>query len=76
MGKLPFEEINRNILVKRETATDMKYGCEPEKRETKGLINYGVICLNKLAGPTSHQVVDYVKGILNIDKAGHGGTLE
>jgi H/ACA ribonucleoprotein complex subunit 4 len=32
--------------------------------------------LDKIAGPTSHQVTYYVKKILNIDKAGHAGTLD
>lgn len=76
MGKLPFEEIERKILIKRETKIDSKYGCEPDKRKTDEMINYGIICLNKPAGPTSHQVVDYVKEILNLDKSGHSGTLD
>lgn len=32
--------------------------------------------INKPPGPTSHQVVDYTKHILGVDKAGHGGTLD
>lgn len=76
MGKLPFEEIEREILVKRETKIDVKHGCEPDKRKTEELINYGIFCLNKPSGPSSHQVVDYVKEILNLDKSGHSGTLD
>lgn len=76
MGKLPFEEIKREVLVKKEAKTDIQYGCIPEERKIEDMINYGVICINKPAGPTSHQVVDYIKQILNLDKAGHGGTLD
>ena len=35
-----------------------------------------LLVVNKPPGPTSHQVVDYVKRILDVDKAGHGGTLD
>ena len=75
MGKLPFEEIKRKIVVKRESETNLNFGCKPEERSMKDLISYGVVNLNKPPGPTSHQVVDYVKKILNIGKAGHSGTL-
>jgi tRNA U55 pseudouridine synthase TruB len=39
-------------------------------------VEYGVINLDKPPGPTSHEVVAWVKKLLNIPKAGHGGTLE
>ena len=75
MNKLPFEQIEREILIKKESATNESYGKRPEQRTTKELLNNGVICLNKLSGPSSHQVADYVKKILNVEKVGHGGTL-
>ena len=31
------------------------------------LINYGIINIDKPPGPTSHQVVDFVKKILKIN---------
>lgn len=76
MDKLPFEEVSREIIVKKETATDESYGKKPEERSTEELLNNGVICLNKVDGPSSHQVADYVKRILNVEKVGHGGTLD
>ncbi len=76
MNLLPFEKLDRNIVIKREATTDENYGCWPEKRPIKELLNRGVICLNKPAGPTSHQIVDYVKKILPVKKASHGGTLD
>lgn len=74
--KLPFEEIERSILVKREAQTNPAAGIIPEQRPIGEMINYGVMAINKPAGPTSHQIVDYAKKILNIDKAGHSGTLD
>lgn len=76
MNKLPWEKIEREILVKREATTNDEYGTYPEKRTTEELINNGIITVNKPSGPTSHLVTDYVKKILNIKKAGHGGTLD
>jgi H/ACA ribonucleoprotein complex subunit 4 len=73
---LPFEKIERSVIVKADSPTSGEYGCSPEDRNVKELINYGIINLNKPSGPTSHQVSDYVKKILNLDKAGHSGTLD
>tara|TARA_Y100000310_G_C20535072_1_gene740452 strand:- start:26 stop:1009 length:984 start_codon:yes stop_codon:yes gene_type:complete len=74
--KLPFEKVKREILLKKESDTDDNYGQNPNKRDVKELINYGIINLNKSSGPTSHQVSEYVQKILNIKKSGHSGTLD
>ena len=37
---------------------------------------HGVLNLNKPPKITSRQAVDYVKRLLNVKKAGHGGTLD
>jgi len=76
MSQLPFEKIKRETLTKRDAGTDMQYGCAPEKRTVAELLDYGVICLNKPKGPTSHLVSDHVQKILHIDKSGHGGSLD
>jgi len=76
MERLPFEKIDRNILIKKESETNENYGCEPDKRKTEELIQYGIINIDKPPGPTSHQVSDYVQRILGITKAGHSGTLD
>ena len=73
---LPFEKIERKILVRKEAQTDEKYGCRPEERKTEEIINYGIVNIDKPKGPTSHQVSDYVQKILGITKSGHSGTLE
>lgn len=41
----------------------------------KGL-EKGIIILDKPPGPTSHQTITYLKKVLNIEKAGHSGTLD
>jgi len=69
MDKLPFEEIKRTILVKKEALGN--FGVNPEERPVEQLINYGIVNIDKPRGPTSHQVSDYVKRILGLSKAGH-----
>ena len=76
MGKLPFEAIKREILVRKEAETSPKFGIKPEKRSTEELLKYGVVNIDKPKGPTSHQVSAYVKQILGVSKTGHSGTLD
>jgi H/ACA ribonucleoprotein complex subunit 4 len=76
MGLLPFERQERQVLVRREMTTDPGRGMRPEDRPVETLLEYGVISLNKPAGPTSHLVAEHVQRILHIPKAGHGGTLD
>jgi H/ACA ribonucleoprotein complex subunit 4 len=64
------------MLLKRESETSDKFGCPPGKRSVSELIQYGIVNLDKPRGPTSHQVTDYLKKILSLDKAGHSGTLD
>jgi H/ACA ribonucleoprotein complex subunit 4 len=75
-GTVPPWEIKRKLLVKTEDKTNPRYGHKPEKRPTEEYIKYGVINLDKPAGPTSHEVAAWVKRILNLQHVGHGGTLE
>jgi H/ACA ribonucleoprotein complex subunit 4 len=69
-------ETKRETLVKNQDATDPKYGCKPEERPVKDIFRYGVINLDKPAGPTSHEVAAWTKKILKLSSIGHGGTLE
>jgi H/ACA ribonucleoprotein complex subunit 4 len=71
---MPIRE-EREMLVKTEGGTDPRYGCTPEDRPIQLHLKYGVINLDKPPGPTSHQVVAWIKSVLHIDRAGHGGTL-
>ncbi len=76
MGSLPFEREERETLVKREAETGEKFGTYPYDRPLERALEYGVVNLDKPSGPTSHQVSAYVQDILNIEKAGHSGTLD
>jgi hypothetical protein len=69
-------EIKRELLMKADGQTDRNLGREPEARSADELLNYGVINLDKQAGPSSHEVAAWVKRILKQEKVGHGGTLE
>lgn len=76
MSTVPPWEVRREILVKDEEETNPDYGCSPEKRSAAQLIRFGVINLDKPPGPSSHEVVAWVKKINGLSHAGHGGTLE
>jgi H/ACA ribonucleoprotein complex subunit 4 len=69
-------EIQHKLLAKAEDKTSPRYGHKPEERPAEEYIRYGVINLDKPAGPTSHEVAAWVKRILNLHTIGHGGTLE
>lgn len=68
--------LERCKLDKSPAFTDPKYGCAPEARTVKAHIERGVVNIDKPAGPTSHEVVAWIKDILKINKAAHTGTLD
>ena len=72
---LPSDKI-RKRLIKVSAKTNPHYGKSPDERTVKELLSNGFINLDKTSGPTSHQIVAWVKEVLEIDKAGHGGTLD
>jgi H/ACA ribonucleoprotein complex subunit 4 len=72
---LPSDKV-RSVLVKRSGKTNTAYGVPPEKRSLKMHMSLGAINLDKTSGPTSHEVVAWVKRILEVEKAGHSGTLD
>ena len=69
-------EIKRNLVVKAEEETDPRFGYKPEERPIKEHMRFGIINLDKPAGPSSHEVTAWLKRILSLESAGHGGTLE
>jgi H/ACA ribonucleoprotein complex subunit 4 len=69
-------EIKREITAKAEEETSFRFGHEPDKRPIKEYIRFGVINLDKPPGPSSHEVTAWAKRLLNLEHAGHGGTLE
>lgn len=65
-----------DLLIKSEGETDPNYGNFPDERPIEDHIRRGIINLDKPSGPTSHEVDSWVKRILNVEKTGHGGTLD
>ncbi len=72
----PAWEITREVRVKAEEETNPNYGCPPEERPMSQYIQYGMLVIDKTAGPTSHEIAAWIKKLLNLDKVGHGGTLD
>ncbi|MGA2784645.1 MAG: tRNA pseudouridine synthase A [Candidatus Bathyarchaeia archaeon] len=64
------------FVTKVDEATDSKYGCKPEERSMSMHIKYGILNIDKPAGPSSHEVVAWIKRMMKLSHAGHGGTLE
>jgi H/ACA ribonucleoprotein complex subunit 4 len=69
-------ETTREHLIKAEATTDPKHGHKPSERPAAEYIRYGVIKLDKPAGPTSHEVAAWTKKIMHLKRIGHGGTLD
>ncbi len=65
-----------NLVRVDDDVTNDNYGHYPDKRPIESLLYYGLVLVDKPAGPTSHEVVAWVKRILEIEKAGHSGTLD
>lgn len=66
----------QNLLKIDDDATNDEYGHNPDKRPLNNLFDYGFILLDKPPGPTSHEVVAWVKKALGLAKIGHSGTLD
>jgi H/ACA ribonucleoprotein complex subunit 4 len=69
-------ETKRELLIKAEGTTDPAHGHKPSDRPAAEYIRYGVINLDKPAGPTSHEVAAWTKKIMHLTRIGHGGTLD
>ncbi|MGH2638240.1 MAG: RNA-guided pseudouridylation complex pseudouridine synthase subunit Cbf5 [Rhabdochlamydiaceae bacterium] len=65
-----------NLEVLREDETNPKYGSKPEERPIAEYLRNGFIVLDKPQGPTSHEVVAWVRKMLGQERAGHSGTLD
>lgn len=65
-----------NFYIKDEAVTSEEYGCYPTRRPMEEYIKKGFVCIDKPMGPSSHEVVVWVRKILNVKKTGHAGTLD
>lgn len=68
---------SRDIYVKvpNET-TNPEWGRSPHERPVEEHIRYSFVVLDKPRGPSSHEVVAWLKRILGVEVAGHSGTLD
>ncbi len=69
-------ELDERFIVKDDAEPSEDYGVYPFKRNTEEYIKKGVVCIDKPSGPTSHEVVVWVRKILEVGKTGHAGTLD
>ncbi len=76
MPELPAWEIKRTVYTKAEEAFSTSLGLPPEERSLQQALKRGVVVVDKVAGPTSHEVVAWVKKLMELDHVGHGGTLD
>ena len=67
-----FDKMN----VKEAKYTPIQAGNTPLKRPLKEYLKYGVMNLDKPSNPSSHEVVAWIKKILEVEKTGHSGTLD
>ena len=65
----------KNVVFDEEPS-DPSHGWEPGSRPVKELLDYGLIPLDKPRGPTSHEVVAWVRRLVEVERAGHSGTLD
>ena len=73
--RLP-SDTKRRRFIKAHATTIQHYGKAPDDLTIPELLTKGMLILDKPAGPTSHQVVAWLKEILELGTAGHGGTLD
>lgn len=68
--------MNMQVLTKVSEPTNPAWGSEPGKRGIEALLRCGLVVLDKPCGPSSHQASAWVRDMLALRKAGHGGTLD
>ncbi len=70
------KDFEERFYIKEEGSTDESYGCYPFNRPIEEYIRKGFVVIDKPMGPSSHEVVVWVRRILNVQKTGHTGTLD
>ena len=76
MLEQPTWEIKRTIYTRAEENFSTSLGLPPEERNLQQKLKRGVVVVDKVPGPTSHEVVAWVKKLMDLDHVGHGGTLD
>ncbi|KAI4291148.1 H/ACA ribonucleoprotein complex subunit 4 [Pancytospora philotis] len=65
-----------SMVVKSTDYAPSGHGTYPQNRPMSEYLKYGVITIDKPSNPSSHEVVTWVKNILECEKTGHSGTLD
>jgi len=73
---MPTDPEEDRMIILSEEKTNESYGYYPNKRPIDVYLDYGFIPLDKPRGPSSHEVVAWVRKMLKKEKAGHSGTLD
>ncbi len=61
MGVVPPWELERSVVIRAEEEANPSLGTDPLERPLEEYIKYGLIVVDKQAGPTSHEIVAWVK---------------
>jgi len=64
------------MVVLDEEPPDPEHGWKPAERPAEAILEYGLLPLDKPRGPTSHEVVAWVRKMVGVERAGHSGTLD
>lgn len=66
----------RERLIKDKAKTNPEYGKSLDERSVEELLHNGIVNIDKPRGPTSHQIDAWIRDFLEVEKIGHGGTLD
>ena len=76
LGRLPADQ-PRELLLRSSASTNPDFGFQSlDNLPIEYLLENGVVVLDKPSGPTSHEVATWVRKILEVERVGHGGTLD
>lgn len=65
-----------SMITKSNEYIPSGHGTLPVNRPINEYLKYGVLTIDKPANPSSHEVVTWVKNVLECGKTGHSGTLD
>lgn len=63
-------------VLDTKATTNPAVGTMPDQRTVEQRLAGGFILLDKPAGPTSHQVAAWARDLFELERLGHGGTLD
>lgn len=66
----------KQIILEPDFSINQDIGLQPESMNIEQRLASGFILLDKPPGPTSHQIASWVRDLFELDRLGHGGTLD